>query len=127
MRSSPERESRRTFMARGGRAIGKMESRVRRESERPIVACYREFEPQPALRGHVRALFSFVAGHAVMRQPRRVTCQVVLAAGDGSTAPAPLLADGNASIAFDLGTFLGADGLWRPNLGGACSKVIGPM
>ena len=97
-----------------------------RESDRRcVVACYREFAPHPALQGRVRALFSFSARAEPTPPPRRVTFEICFAAGDRYSSP--LFADGNASIVFDLGASVHANGVWRESSVGNCGKVIGPM
>jgi AraC-like DNA-binding protein len=95
------------------------------ESPRTIVACYREFAPHPALRGRVRAFFTF--GEKVARIPphRRITLEAVFGPGDPFCSP--LFADGNSSIVFHLGTTYRVGGAWLPSADGACGKVIGAM
>ena len=88
------------------------------------VACYREFEPPPALRRTVRALFSFTS--QVEPSPsRQITFEMRCAAGD--PCPSPTFADGNSSIVFDLGTILHPNGAWSESGAAIGGKVIGPM
>ena len=91
----------------------------------PIVACYREFVPHPALRSRVRALFSFTSRVEPAPGLRRVTFEVRFAAGDRYQSP--LFADGNASIVFDLGTIVHRAGVWCDSAAARGGKVIGPM
>ncbi len=88
-----------------------------------IVAWYREFEPHPALRGRVRALFSFAS--RAEPSSRRVTLQVACAVGDPYYSPS--FADGSASIVFDLGTTFQPHGVWCDSAAALGGKVIGPM
>jgi len=105
-----------------GGAIEKMERRA--ASASPIVACYREFEAPPALRGRVRALFSFTA-HAEPIPQRRITLEMRCAADDA--CPSPMFADGNSSIVFDLGTTFHPDGTWRKSPAALGGRIIGAM
>jgi AraC-like DNA-binding protein len=101
---------------------------MERLSQRTVVACYREFAPHPALRGRIRAFFSFTSFTPKSKQTtehRQVTQEALFAAGDPCSAP--LFADGNASIVFDLGMAYRADGRWRQAPDGAGGKVIGAM
>lgn len=100
-----------------GAAIGKMEPR-------DIVACYREFEPRPALRGRVRALFSCAPGPEPVAPGRRITLEVRFARGDRYSAP--LFADSGASIVFELAVAIEQDN-WSANPVAPHGKVIGPM
>lgn len=96
------------------------------ESARTIVACYREFAPHPALRGRVRALFSFGEKAARIPPHRRITFEALFGPGDSFCSP--LFADGNSSMVFHLGTtYRVGVGSWLPSAGGACGKVIGAM
>lgn len=94
-------------------------------SRRPVVACYREFVPHPALRGLVRAFFSFSPRAEKRAAHRQVTQEALFSPGDPCSSP--LFADGNSSIVFDLGMAYCADGLWRQVADGARGKVIGAM
>lgn len=99
-----------------------MERRV--ASDLPIVACYREFSPHPALRGIVRALFSFTS-RAEQSPRRRITLEMRCAAGD--SCPAPTFADGNSSIVFHFGAIFSANGTWRDSGVTIGGKVIGAI
>jgi len=90
-----------------------------------IVACYREYEPCPALRGRVRTFFSFAPCAEPVLHDRRVIFEVRFAAGDRFRAP--LFADGNASIVFDMGAAADAMGVWSENGATSVGHVIGPM
>jgi AraC-like DNA-binding protein len=90
----------------------------------PIVACYREFEPHPALRSNVRALFSFTP-RAEPCPLRPITFEMRCAVGDA--CPSPMFADGNSSVVFDLGTIFHPGGTWRDSAAAIGGKVIGAM
>ena len=91
---------------------------------RDIVACYREFEPHPALQGRVRALFSCGPGPEPVLPGRRVTREVRFARGDRYSAP--LFADSGASIVFELASAIHL-GVWVANPAAPWGKVIGPL
>src|SRR5215471_18686719 len=79
-----------------------------------IVSCYREFAPSEALKGQVRAFFSFMPPSDRPVLTRRMTSEVIFRAGHSFCSP--MFADGHASIVFDLGMACHLDGLWRPDL-----------
>jgi AraC-like DNA-binding protein len=97
---------------------------MERLPHRPIVACYREFAPHPALRGRVRAFFSFTP-RTERPAHRQVTHEALFRPGDPCSAP--LFADASSSVVFDLGTVYRADGVWRQAAGEARGRVIGAM
>jgi AraC-like DNA-binding protein len=91
----------------------------------PSVACYREFAPCEALRGHIQSFFSFVPNllnRVGVR--RRIRLETVF--GEGDSFSSPLFADGNVSLVFNFDRTCGVDGRWR---GGAAMStvVIGAM
>jgi AraC-like DNA-binding protein len=94
-------------------------------SYRAAVACYREFAPHPALRGRIRAFFSFAPRAEKTTAHRQVTWEALF--GPGDPCSAPLFADGNSSIVFDLGMAYRADGRWRQVPAGGRGNVIGAM
>lgn len=104
-----------------------------------VIATYREFAPAPALRGHVRAFFSFIPGEAA--RPRRMVTREVRFARQLSFC-SPLFADGHASLSLELGGLCELEKGWTfgaPLLGravgaqrkagasspGACPEMIG--
>jgi AraC-like DNA-binding protein len=95
------------------------------EPARTVVACYREFTPHPALRGRVRALFSFGEKATTIPPRRRIAWEAHFGAEE--SACSPLFADGNSSMVFHLGTTYRTDGSWLPNADGVCGTVIGAM
>ena len=70
--------------------------------ERDIIATYRELEPAPALRGHVRTYFTFTPGSPPWRGPRTVTREVRFRRDDSFCSP--VFADGHASLVLELGS-----------------------
>ncbi len=92
--------------------------------QRPVVACYREFAPHPALRGRVRAFFSFIPRTEQATAHRQVTWEALF--GPGDPCSAPLFADGNSSMVFNLGMVYRAHGFWRARCG-ARGEMIGAM
>jgi AraC-like DNA-binding protein len=98
---------------------------ARREVERTVVACYRELAPSAVLRGRVRAFFSFVPAEAPVSPGRRITRQVLFEEGDSFCSP--VLADGTASVVFDIGMRGGADGRWRDSASAPRGDIIGAM
>jgi AraC-like DNA-binding protein len=97
----------------------------RRSAGPPIIACYREFAPPPALEGYVRALFSFTSRTEPTSPSRRVTLEIRVAAGDRYRAP--MFADGNGSVVFDLGTDFHTEDVWHDGTLAVSGRVIGPM
>jgi len=91
----------------------------------PPVACYREFAPCEALRGHIQSFFSF-APNPLNRVDvhRRIFLETTF--GEGDSFSSPLFADGNLSLVFNFDRICGVDGRWR---GGATMStvVIGAM
>jgi AraC-like DNA-binding protein len=98
---------------------------MERLSDRVAVACYREFAPHPALRGRIRAFFSFTPRTERTAAHRQLTQEVLF--GPGDSCSAPLFADGNSSMVFDLGMTYRAGGVWRQATDGSRGKVIGAM
>jgi len=96
----------------------------RAPSESPFVAWYREFEPHPALRSRVRALFSFT--WCIEPNPsRRLSMDMAFGAADAFSAPS--FADASASIVFDLGAILRSNGSWHDDSASLGGHVIGPL
>ena len=87
----------------------------------PPVACYREFAPCEALRGHIQSFFSFVPNPLNRFDVRRrVLLETVF--GEGDSFSSPLFADGNVSLVFNFDRTCGVDGRWRG--GTAMSTVV---
>lgn len=87
----------------------------------PPVACYREFAPCEALRGHIHSFFSFVPkGTSRSDVRRRILLETVF--GEGDSFSSPLFADGNVSLVFNFDRTCGVDGRWRD--GAAMSAVV---
>ena len=91
----------------------------------PLVACYREFAPCEALRGHVHSFFSFVPKPANRADIRRAI-QLETLFGEGDSFSSPLFADGNVSLVFNFDRTCGVGGRWRGGAG-ASTAVIGAM
>ena len=90
----------------------------------PPVATYRELAPASALRGHVRAYFSFMPGAPAPPANRRLLREVRFALAESFCSP--LIADGHASLALELG------GLCEPGRGWTFAapprgSVVGPQ
>jgi AraC-like DNA-binding protein len=66
-----------------------------------VIVTYRELAPAPALRGHVRAYFTFTRGLAAWSGQRRVLREVAYTRNDSFCSP--VVADGHASVVVDLG------------------------
>jgi len=91
----------------------------------PLVACYREFAPCEALRGHVHSFFSFVPNPASRADVRRgIRLETLF--GEGDSFSSPLFADGNVSLVFNFDRTCGVDGRWRGGAG-VSTAVIGAM
>jgi AraC-like DNA-binding protein len=69
--------------------------------DQTVIVTYRELAPTPELRGYVRAYFSFTPGGAPWCGRRAVIRQVQFTLEDSFCAP--LIADGQTSLVFDLG------------------------
>lgn len=67
----------------------------------PAVTCYREYAPHPALRGHIRALFSFGPVRSEPGLAHRITREVRFGAGAAYSAT---FADGDGSIVIESRT-----------------------
>jgi AraC-like DNA-binding protein len=91
--------------------------------ERPVT-CYREYAPHPALRGRIRALFSFGPTPNDPRLARRVTRTVTFGPGTSYSAT---FADGDGSLVLELGRLVQADGSWQDDGTHAGASVIGAM
>jgi len=89
------------------------------------VARYREYAPCEALRGPVRAFFSFAAPAEGNLALRRIAREVRFGAGDSFCSP--LFADGHVSIVFSFPRACRADGLWHLRSVAPRGEVIGPM
>jgi AraC-like DNA-binding protein len=86
---------------------------------------YREFDPCPALRSHVRRFYTFAAP-AEPDTPTRPVKRELLYQSAGSIST-PLFADGHMSIAFSFGSGYRIDGLWSTSESRKCGHVIGAM
>lgn len=89
------------------------------------LAHYREFAPCEALRGHVRAFFSFTTPAENPSACRLITRDVRFGAGDPFCSP--VFADGHVSIVFSFGSAYRTDGLWHSITAAPRADVIGPM
>ena len=87
------------------------------------IAWYREFAPCEALRPHVRALFTF-SPDRVVAQPQRPLLREVGFSDLRSCSPQ--LADGHASILFELGGTCTLDGRWQMDASAYGGTVTGP-
>jgi AraC-like DNA-binding protein len=76
-----------------------------------FVVTYRELEPAPDLRGHVRAYYSFTPGAEAWHGSRAVIRQVHFARGESFCSPR--FADGHACVVVDLGATCNLDHGWR--------------
>ena len=90
----------------------------------PARVRYREYAPSEALRGWVRALFSF---SELGEEPatRRVLLDVRFDRGERLCAPT--FADAHPCIVFNFGKHYCPDGIWRPYCIPPKGDVIGPM
>jgi AraC-like DNA-binding protein len=88
-----------------------------------IAARYREFAPRPALRGYVKALFSFTVGRDELPADRPAIRDIVFREGEPFWST--LFADGHVSIVVNSGDGYKIDGLWEPRV--ARPHAIGPM
>jgi AraC-like DNA-binding protein len=86
--------------------------------------CYREFRPCGALRGSVRALFSFSEPIEESTE-RPVSLEVWF--GSGERVCAPTFADAHACIVFSFARHYCPDGAWRSVAERATGSVMGPM
>jgi AraC-like DNA-binding protein len=91
----------------------------------PVAASYREFAPCEGLKDYVRAFFSFIPGAERKPARRAMTRDVVF--GEGELLFLPMFADGHASLVFNLGLTLVADGVWQRDPGGCNGRVIGAV
>jgi AraC-like DNA-binding protein len=85
---------------------------------------YREFRPCGALRGSVRALFSF-SQPIEKSTDRPVSLEVQF--GSGERLCAPTFADGHACIVFSFPRHYCPDGAWRSVSEPATGSAMGPM
>ncbi|HJU66519.1 MAG TPA: hypothetical protein VJ596_12605, partial [Gemmatimonadaceae bacterium] len=69
--------------------------------EQDVIVTYRELAPGAALRGQVRAYFSFTPGASAWRGPHRVMREVRFTRQLSFCAP--VFADGHASLVMELG------------------------
>lgn len=87
------------------------------------IAWYREFSPCTALAHDVYAFFSFVPGPPAAPADRRLLREVAFS---DPTVCSPQLADGHASILFELGRTCAASGRWFDDSSALGATVIGP-
>jgi AraC-like DNA-binding protein len=85
---------------------------------------YREYAPCEALRGWVRALFSF---SEPVEEPSRRAILVEVQFGPGERLCAPGFADAHSCIVFDFDKQYGPDGTWHPSSLLPRADLIGPM
>jgi AraC-like DNA-binding protein len=88
-------------------------------------ACYREYQPCEALRGWVRALFSFSEPGEARSPTRPVLLDVQFERTERFCAPT--FADAHLCIVFTLEKHYCPDGLWRRSSLLAGADAIGPM
>lgn len=86
---------------------------------------YREYPPGDALRGRVRAFFSFSEPSEGERGLRRVSWEMQFGAGERVCAPG--FADAHACIVFSFEKQYCPDGIWRTGSGFSRGEMIGPM
>src|SRR5215203_5337993 len=89
----------------------------------PPVAWYREFGPCAALTQDVYAFFSFVPGPPAAAPGRRLLREIPVS---DPALCSPQLADGHASILFELGRTCAASGRWLDHSGALCATATGP-
>lgn len=89
-----------------------------------VATCYREYAPTPALRGRIRALFSFGPAAPDAAPSSRVTREVSFGPDASYSAT---FADGDGSIVIELGRMGQADGAWKDDAAHAGATVIGAM
>lgn len=89
------------------------------------VSSYREFAPHPALRGLVRAFFSF-APYASPRVDRSPTFELTFGARASFFTDSPQFADAGASIVWELGRVWENGSRWS-SASATRAHVIGPM
>lgn len=85
---------------------------------------YREFRPCGALRGSVRALFSF-SEPIEESTSRPVALEVQFSSGERLCAPT--FADAHVSIVFSFARHYCPDGMWRSALESSTGNAMGPM
>lgn len=85
---------------------------------------YREYSPCEALRGSVRALFSFSEPRPDASSALPILWEVQF--GPGERSCAPTFADGHASIVFGFEKRYCPDGAWRPCSASSNGVLIGP-
>ncbi|HXP88355.1 MAG TPA: helix-turn-helix domain-containing protein [Bryobacteraceae bacterium] len=90
-----------------------------------IAARYREYAPCEALRGAVRAFFSFSPADANAAPGRRITREILF--GEGDSFCSPMFADGHVSIVFSFPRICRTGGLWHPSPAGSHADVLGAM
>jgi AraC-like DNA-binding protein len=89
----------------------------------PQAAWYREFSPCAALAQDVYAFFSFVPGPPAAAPGRRLLREIPVS---DPALCSPQLADGHASILFELGRTCVATGRWLDDSSALCATVTGP-
>jgi len=90
----------------------------------PVSVRYREYPPCEALRGCVRALFSF---SEPVEEPARRPVLLEVQFGGGERFCAPTFADAHSCIVFNFDKRYYADGIWRRYSSLPKGDVIGPM
>jgi AraC-like DNA-binding protein len=85
---------------------------------------YREYTPCGALRGSVRALFSFCEP---IEQSTNRPASLEVQFGSGERVCAPTFADGHASIVFSFARHYCPDGVWRSCSELSTGSVMGPV
>lgn len=100
-----------------------MEPVCYKQIQMQVRARYREFDPCPALRDHVRCFFTFVvpAERDLVRRPVRRE----LSYGGPGSYTTPLFADSQVSISFSFGSGYRVEGLWTDS--NRCGHVIGAI
>lgn len=87
------------------------------------IAWYREFSPCTALAQDVYAFFSFVPGPPAAPPDRPLLREIAFS---DPTVCSPQLADGHASILFELGRTCAASGRWFDDPSALCATAVGP-
>jgi AraC-like DNA-binding protein len=90
----------------------------------PVSVRYREYAPCEALRGRVRALFSF---SEPVEEPSRRSVLLDVRFGGGEWFCAPTFADAHPCIVFNFENCYCPDGVWRHRSIFPRGDVIGPM
>ena len=89
----------------------------------PPAGWYREFGPCAALAQDVYAFFSFVPGPSAAAPGRRLLREIAVS---HPALCSPQLADGHASILFELGRTCAASGTWFDDSSALCATATGP-